>query len=96
MPEDCGANRSTDEADEVGAESCERSGQGIFVGEEEFRENQPGGRTVDEKVVPLDGRADRGGDHRLAQFGTVLGIRQLAVSGGDSHGLYLPYSSHHS
>ena len=39
MPEDCGANLPADEADEVGAESCERSDQGIFVGEEESGED---------------------------------------------------------
>ncbi len=74
MAEDRGADRPTDEADEVGAERCERAGQRIFVGEEELREDQPGGGAVDEEVVPFDRRADSGGDHRLAQFGAVLCI----------------------
>ena len=87
MPEDRGADRPADEADEVGAERRERSGQRILVGKEQFRENQPGGGAVDEEVVPLDGGADGGGDHRLAQLRAVLGIRKLAASGGDSHDL---------
>ena len=81
MPEDRGADRPADEADEVGAERRQRSGQRIFVGEEELREDQPGGGAVDEEVVPLDRRADGGGDHRLAQFRAVLGIRKCAVRG---------------
>jgi hypothetical protein len=43
----------------LGAEGSQRPSQWIFVGEEQFREDQSGGGAVDEEIVPLDRRADR-------------------------------------
>ena len=75
MAEDRGADRATDEADEIGAEGGKRRGQRIFVGKVELAEDEAGGGAVKEEVVPLDGGADGRGDDRLAQLRAVVGFR---------------------
>ena len=75
MAEDRGADRPSDEADEIGAEGGERRRQRILVGKVELAEDQTGGGAVEEEVIPLDGRADGGRDDRLAQLEALFGFR---------------------
>jgi hypothetical protein len=44
--------------------------------EEQLAEDQAGHGAVEEKIVPLDGCADRTRDYRPAKLDTVLGFRQ--------------------
>src|SRR5436305_9695817 len=85
MAEDRSADRPRRKADEVGAESQQRPGGWIGVREIELAENQSGCRSVKEEVVPFDGGADRGGDHRFAQLAAVVGRGKRVVSGYRSH-----------
>ena len=75
MAEDRGADRPADKADEIGAEGKQRCRQRVLVGEIELAENQTGRRAIEEEIVPLDGRADRRCDDRLAQLRAVFGLR---------------------
>ena len=66
MAEDDAAERAHDEADAERGEGDQRARARGGV-EEQVAEHQRGGRAVDEEVVPLERRADRGaGDHPLA------------------------------
>src|SRR5271169_5316163 len=85
MAEDRSTRRPGREADEVGAKSQERGGGRIRVGEIKLAENQSCGGSVEEEVVPFDGGADRGGDHRLAQLPAMVGRGKRVVSGYRSH-----------
>ncbi len=85
MAEDRGADRPSDEADEIGAECRERRRQRILVGKVELAEDQPGGGAVDEEVVPFDGGADGGRDDGLAQLLAVVGLGHRPVCGCDCH-----------
>jgi hypothetical protein len=87
MAEDRCADRAADKADEVGAERRQGSGQRIFIGEVELPEDQSGRGAVDEEIVPLDRRADRRGDDRLAQLRTVVGGGQPLVGGDAGHAI---------
>ena len=88
MAEDCRADRAADKADEVGAECRERPGQRVGVGKKELWKHQSGGGAVDEEVIPLDGRADRRGNHGLAQLRAVLGVRKSAGEGVGGRHVY--------
>src|SRR5215471_3130380 len=82
-------DRSTDgpcrEADEVGAEGQERGGRRIGVREIKLAENQSGGGSIEEEVVPFNGSADGCGNHRLAQLPTVVRRGKRVVSGHGRH-----------
>src|SRR5208337_3276365 len=91
MAEDRRTDRPPDEADEICREGQERGGGRIRVREIELAEDQSGGGTVEEEVVPLDGGADRGGDDRLAQFSAVVGRGKRAGSGCGGHCAFPPW-----
>ena len=79
MAEDRGADRAGGKADEIGAEGQKRRRQRILVGKEQLAEDQPGRGAVEEKVVPLDCRADRRCDDGFAQLRAVFGLGQRPV-----------------
>jgi len=85
MAEDRSTDRPRREANEVGAEGQERGGGRIGVREIKLAKYQSGGGSIKEEVVPFDGSADGGGDHRLAQLPTVVGRGKRVVSGYRSH-----------
>src|SRR4029077_5143555 len=85
MAEDRSPQRPRREADEVGAERQQRGGGRIRVREIKLAEHQSRGGAVEEEIVPFDGGADRGSDHRLAQFAAVVGLGKRAVVGYGSH-----------
>ncbi len=91
MAEDGGADGARDEADEIDAEGVERRGQRLLVREEELAEHQAGHGAVEEEIVPLDGRADGGGDDGAAQLARVLLGRKRRDGAGDGgHGGSFP------
>ena len=53
-----------EEADGVGAEGEQGRGGGLAAGEEQRAEDQGGGRSVEEEVVPFHGGADQAGERR--------------------------------
>ena len=59
VADDDAAERAGDEADGVGAEGRQRAGQRIEGRKEQAIEDERRGRSVEEEVVPLDGRADQ-------------------------------------
>jgi len=73
MAEDRRADRAADEPNEIGTERRESGRERIFVRKVQLAEHQAGRRTVDEKIVPLDSRADRRGDDGLTQLSAVIG-----------------------
>jgi hypothetical protein len=89
MAEDRSADRTADEADEIGSERRQRCGKRILVREVKLAENQAGGGAVNEEVIPFDGGADGRGDDSLAQLLAVIGRRQHVVGDGDSHWISL-------
>ena len=59
MAKNRGADRTRGEADEIGPEGGKRPRERLLVREVELAEDEAGHRAVEEKVVPLDCRADR-------------------------------------
>ena len=76
MAEYRGPDRSRGEADEIGPEGEKRRRQRVLVGEKQLAEDEPGRGAVEEKVVPLDCRADRRRDDGFAQLRTMFGVGQ--------------------
>src|SRR5579883_3548403 len=72
MAEDEGADRARDEAHEIDAEGAERRCERRLVRKEELAEDEPGHRAVEEKIIPLDGGADGGGDDGATKLARVL------------------------
>ena len=72
MAKDGGADGPCDEADRVDEECLKRADQGIGVRKVELGKDQPGDSAIEEKVVPLDGSADRARDDRPSQLSFVL------------------------
>ena len=72
MAKDRRADRPADEADEEHAERLEHADERIGCGKEQLAEHQRGDRAVEQEIVPLDGRADRAGNHGAAQLPAVL------------------------
>src|SRR3974390_31532 len=85
MTKDRSADRTPDEADEVGAECRECRSQWVFIGKIEFTEDQAGSGAVDEEVVPLDSGADGSGDDGFAELCAVVGSGQRIEFGCDSY-----------
>ena len=74
MAEDRSTDRSSGETNEIGAEGGKRRRKRLLVGEVKLCENEAGGGAVEEKVIPLDGGANRRCDDRLAQLCAVFGV----------------------
>jgi len=72
MTEDRGADRPRRETDEVGAESQQRGGGRVRIREIELAEDQSRSGPIEEEIIPFDGGADRGGNHRLAQLPAMI------------------------
>ncbi len=93
MAENRRADRARGKADEIGPEREQRSRQRILIGEVKLAEHQAGRRAIEEKVVPLDCRADRRCDHCLAQLRAVFSLGQCPHCRCHSHGAPPPVSS---
>src|SRR6185437_12029621 len=76
MSEDRRTHRARDEADGIDAERLQRAHQRVGVREEQLGEHQAGDDAVEEEIVPLDRGADRAGDHRAAELGAMLSLRE--------------------
>jgi hypothetical protein len=74
MAEDDAAERAGGEAHRVGTEGRQRTDGRLCLGEEEIPEDQRGGRSVQEEVVPLDGGADEAGKGDLLDVAHVSGV----------------------
>src|SRR5262245_64251187 len=72
MPEDGSADRPSYEPDRIDGKGLQRADQRIGMGKEQLGENEPSDRAVKEKIVPLDGRANRAGNNGAAQLNAVL------------------------
>src|SRR5262249_27792275 len=71
---------------EIDGEGVEQRRRRIFVGEEELAEDETGHGAVEQEIVPLDGRADRGGDDGAAELARVSLRRQCGTGiDGCSH-----------
>jgi hypothetical protein len=74
MTEDRRSNRTPDKADEKDPERLQHANDRIGFGKEQFAEDQPGHRTVEQEVVPFDRRADRAGDDGSPQLPAMFGL----------------------
>src|SRR5579883_2604790 len=74
MAEDRSPDRPRGEADGKYGEGLQRADQRLGGRKIQFCKDESGQLAVDEKIVPLDRRSDRTGDHRAAQLAAVLGI----------------------
>jgi len=63
MTEHQPAERPREKADAESGEGGESSDPRIELGKKQFVEHQRSGRAVDEEIVPLESRADRGCQH---------------------------------
>ena len=57
--------------------------QRIGVREKKFAENETGHRAVKEKIVPLDGGADRCGDDGAAKLGLMFAGGECGTEGNN-------------
>jgi len=88
MTEDRGTNRAGDKADGVDGKRLQHANQWVGFGEEQLAKDETGDDAVEQKVVPLDRRADRAGDHRAPQLPRVLGFGNGPYSDiGCRHGI---------
>jgi len=71
-------DRPADKSDEEDGKRLEDADQWVRFREEEFAEDQCRHLAVEQKVVPLDGRADRAGDHGAAQMRAVVEFGKAA------------------
>jgi hypothetical protein len=92
MPEDRGTDRPGDKAHCEHGECLQCTGQRVGGRKIQFRKDQCGHLTVQQKIVPFDRRADRAGNHRAAQLSASIDLGQR--DGGDagySHRAMLPF-----
>ena len=68
------ADRPREEAHREGRKRENLTGERTEGGKEKFGNDERGGRSVEEEIVPLDRGADRAGDHRLDER-ALLGPR---------------------
>src|SRR5438309_10973652 len=83
MAEDDAPDRSRRETHGVGRERRHGAGERRERRKEQLVEDERGGGTVKEEVVPLDGRADEAGGGDLQDFRAAC---QVAVARGDRGG----------
>src|SRR5207247_10900855 len=83
MAEDDAADRPRDEPHRVGRERGDGAGEGRKRRKKQLVEDERGGGTVEEEVVPLDGRPDEAGGGDLQNSRTAF---QVAVARGDGGG----------
>jgi hypothetical protein len=69
MAKDRRSDGAGDEADRIDGKRLQHADQRVGFREEQFPEDQPGDDTVEQKIIPLDRRADRAGDDGPAQLG---------------------------
>jgi hypothetical protein len=90
MAEDRRTDRTRDKADRVDAERLQGSDQRVGFREVQFAKNQCGHLPIEQKIVRLDYRTDRAGDHGAAQlhplvkFGPALACVFRGSHGGIS------------
>ena len=73
MSEDRSAQGTGEKADAVGSKRGDRAQRRIGQRKEQLVEDERAGRAVDEKIVPLDRRADDAGNDDALDFGRSLG-----------------------
>jgi hypothetical protein len=66
MAKDRCSDGPADKSDEENSERFEHADQWIRFGKEELAKDQRGDLAIEQKVVPLDRRTDRAGDHGAA------------------------------
>jgi hypothetical protein len=87
VAEDCSANRARGEADEEGRERQQRADKWINGGKKFLRKNGRGSDAVEQEVVPLEDRADRGGAYGLDKLASLIpGVNRRAWTFDDSGG----------
>jgi hypothetical protein len=87
VTENCGADRSRDEADRIDAECFQGADQRIRLGKEQFGENEPGDHAVKKEVIPFDRRSNRAGSDGPPQLSLMVEFRQSGWSRGNAcHG----------
>jgi len=74
VAEDERPDRPGDETDEEDRVRLHRADQRVRLRKVEFRKDQPGHGATEEKIVPLDRRSDRAGDHGAPQLPAVVDV----------------------
>src|SRR6185312_1573342 len=73
MAEDGRSNRARDKADRIDRKGLKRADPWIGMREEQLCKDKTRDGRIEEEVVPLDRRADGGGDHGAAKLHLVFG-----------------------